>query len=272
MDLISGERFQDMCDIFLGEADDFQYNPHIWMQKRKHMYLHSIRRPFRNPKLIFCYTNRIPDLLKKISYFQVPFVLVSHNSDATLSRPDDIVLADHPMIIHWFSQNVNIRHPKLTAIPIGIANKQWNHGNPKNFQGLPKSDARSGIYFNFSVNTNRSAREPCRVACLKKGLSWVGHMTPYDYMRELCKYSFAICPDGNGIDCHRMWECLYAGVVPICTRSVHSETWASQFPIVLLDSWNDLDTNKISEVPLVTRDESLLQFSRWADIIRSKVI
>ena len=39
-------------------------------------------------------------------------------------------------------------------------------------------------------------------------------------MSELSSYKFALSPEGNGIDCHRTWECLYLGVIPIVKKSV----------------------------------------------------
>jgi len=53
----------------------------------------------------------------------VPFVLVTNNSDWTI--PDDIqkefdILIQSPFLVHWFSQNCIITHPKITQIPIGL--------------------------------------------------------------------------------------------------------------------------------------------------------
>jgi hypothetical protein len=50
-----------------------------------------------------------------------------------------------------------------------------------------------------------------------------------------------LSPEGNGIDCHRMWECLYLKVIPICHRNVVTEYFAKIFPIVLVNDWQDLD-------------------------------
>lgn len=38
---------------------------------------------------------------------------------------------------------------------------------------------------------------------------------PTNYFRELPKYKFVISPEGNGIDCHRHYESLMAGCIPI---------------------------------------------------------
>ena len=36
-----------------------------------------------------------------------------------------------------------------------------------------------------------------------------------DYFRELPNYKFVVSPEGNGVDCHRHYEALMAGCIPI---------------------------------------------------------
>ena len=38
------------------------------------------------------------------------------------------------------------------------------------------------------------------------------------YRRILLNYMFVICPEGNGIDTHRMWEALYLRTIPIIKK------------------------------------------------------
>lgn len=41
------------------------------------------------------------------------------------------------------------------------------------------------------------------------------YMNPDSYFTELPRYKFVISPEGNGIDCHRHYEALMAGCIPI---------------------------------------------------------
>ena len=36
-----------------------------------------------------------------------------------------------------------------------------------------------------------------------------------EYLKELSKYKFSLCPPGNGLDTHRVWESLLVGTIPI---------------------------------------------------------
>ena len=45
-----------------------------------------------------------------------------------------------------------------------------------------------------------------------------GKSKPYEvYLADMAKWRFTISPPGNGIDCHRTWEALYLGVIPVAT-------------------------------------------------------
>ena len=52
-DIISGERFQQIADMYLGNPGDFLYNPVIFEQIEKHQILDDIDAPFDNPPILF---------------------------------------------------------------------------------------------------------------------------------------------------------------------------------------------------------------------------
>lgn len=263
IDFISGERFQQLCSVYFGEHDDFAYNPLILQEKHKHKYISRFNEPYYNPKLVFCYTHRVPELVQKLHLFKNKFVLISHNSDYNITEKDTHFLQNE-IIIHWFSQNVNVLHPKLTCIPIGIANRCWSHGNYSNWDNLSilPNESKKDFYFYFSINTNVDKRLNCKTVLESKGLKFWNNMPhPYylDNMSRYCKYS--ICPEGNGIDSHRVWESLYTNTIPVCLRSVHTEILSNQYPMVLLDKWEDF-TLEITE-PSIKIDKLKLSFSYY---------
>ena len=67
--IITGERIQQLCDIYLGVNNDFKFNPLITKQSNKHVYLNHINTPINNPYRIFCYSHNIELLSQKIHLF-----------------------------------------------------------------------------------------------------------------------------------------------------------------------------------------------------------
>jgi hypothetical protein len=190
--------------------------------------------------------------MSKLDLIENPFILVSHNSDENITDKYQRIM-ESPKLIRWHAQNIMMYHEKLLLLPIGIANSMWEHGNLDSLKrvidkNLPKTKE---IYFYFNLNTNRSERHECKVA-LESNLTFEQPKANFqEYLEHLSKHKYAICPPGNGMDSHRIWECLYLGVIPIVKRSVFTELLSKEYPCVILDSWKDFDTTKLfTHIPM----------------------
>ena len=101
------------------------------------------------------------------------------------------------------------------------------------------------MYFNFNIQTNKAKREPCFNA-LKHKLEWLPLISPRDNMKRLASYKFSICPEGNGVDTHRLSECYYLKVIPIVMMSPFIKSLQKyNVPMIILNSWEDLDVNTL---------------------------
>lgn len=242
--IITGEKIQQLADIYIGHIDDLNYNPIIREQTNKHMNIDNITQSYNNPKIVFCYTHCIINLSKIIHFFENPFILISHNSDFNIYETEEInQILNSNKLEKWYSQNVCFFHPKLFMVPIGLANSMWPHGNLRIFDEIPLLDLSTNktkkTFFNFSIHTNMAIRQPC-YDILHKQIEWLPNIEPTDNLKRLSTYEFCICPEGNGVDCHRIWEALYLKVVPIMLRSPFTETLVrNNIPLVLLDNWGD---------------------------------
>jgi len=249
--IVTGEKIQQLCDIYLGINGDFNFNPNIGRQTIKHVYLNNINSPINNPYRIFCYSHNINLLSQKIHLFQNNFILVTHNSDGEIRETSEVFnILNCDKMGKWFGQNICFQHPKLHFLPIGIANSQWPHGNLSIFSDgnfiNQLSNKSNNIYFNFNINTNRTKRQICYDTLINK-LQWLNNIQPIENMKRLSSYKFCICPEGNGVDSHRLWECFNLKVVPIVIKSEFTNILLNQgIPLVVLDNWSELDLNKLN--------------------------
>lgn len=247
--IITGEKLQELALMYFGFTDDFRYNPRIATQVKKHFDLHLLTTSYYNPPLLFCYSHRLKDFAAKVHLFLNDFVLITHNSDGKITpAPEVMQLLACPTLKKWFGQNLCFRHAKLAFLPIGMANSQWKHGNLSVFKTLDPSTLHrktQKVYFFFNIQTNAAVREPCYHA-LQSKLSFLSNVSPHDNVMRLKEYEFCICPEGNGPDTHRLWECLYLKTVPIVIQSPFAETLQQTgIPLVILPSWHDFEASKL---------------------------
>jgi hypothetical protein len=57
--------------------------------------------------------------------------------------------------------------------------------------------------------------------------------------RNMLEYAFVLSPFGNGMDCHRTWEALLCGCIPIVRSSVFNELFEG-LPVLIVDKWDDV--------------------------------
>ena len=249
MEFISGEKIQFSCDHFVGTIQDFRFNPNVVQYKNKFIYLDS-NESINNKPFVFCYTHLLDntnELIRTLKCLQNKFILIFHNSDGNFNDKQLILFEKLPLLQRIYTQNINVEHEKVIPLPIGLANSQWNHGNPTIHQEVYEMpiEKTKNIYFNFSKNTNRIKRDKCYDEIIKKGIKWTENLPYKKYLIELKRNKYAICPEGNGIDTHRFWECLYMNTIPICLKNKVTEYYKKYFPIILLNEWQDLDINNL---------------------------
>jgi hypothetical protein len=248
--IITGERVQQFASVYLGFPDDFNYNPVIRQQRDKHFDLQNLSDTFDNPYYVFCYTHRIDELSSKIHLFKNDFVLITHNSHREVRNTAEVnLILSSPKLKRWYCQNMCFEQEKLFFVPIGFANSMWPHGNINVFKHTfftyNLTTKTRPVYFNFNINTNVVKRVECLEA-LKNKVPWLTNVSPFENLIRLRQHAFCICPEGHGVDTHRLWEALYVKTVPIVIDSEFTRILQKhKVPLVVLDKWGDLDVSKL---------------------------
>jgi hypothetical protein len=244
-EIITGEKIQQVCDLYIGKLNDLHFNPIISGQSNKHLNIDSINKEIENPYYIFCYSHLINELSTKLNYFKNKFILITHNSDHNVEPTDFMkTFLECNNLVKWYAQNLVFHHDKLNLLPIGLANSMWPHGNLSPFNDINLinnlHNKSKFIYFNFNINTNVNKRKLC-YDFLRDKLEWLDNINPIQNLYRLKEYRFCICPEGNGVDTHRLWECLYLKVVPIVIDTPFTKILKKyNIPMVVLDKWDDI--------------------------------
>ena len=164
MSLVYGDQFILLAHTVLQSRGPRNYYPVVEWDQKNITYFEDILTEWNNPTLLFCINDSDLYLLhQKLHLFKNAFVLLSHNSDENITEKYAF-LYEHPKIHHWFVQNVLVKHPKVTNLPIGKANPTWNHGNKLFFQEIQDRNPQKTIpiFACFLLSTNRDEREKCQ--------------------------------------------------------------------------------------------------------------
>jgi hypothetical protein len=244
-EIICGENFVSLADCFIGTVNSLHANPNTHKFSKLNIDIESINdtdERFINLKKIFVKTDDIRKFYNKFNNNLVDKIIITHNSDCGI----DITFKENiSKVKKQYSQNCFYTNEKLEPIPIGIENRMWfNHEILHNIRKRTDIKKTKNIYFLFSLQTH-----PSRSICyniLKDKLEWNNKLSKEEYFIELKKHKYAICPRGNGLDTHRLWECFYLDVIPIMLKEDSVNIY--NLPIIYLEKWSDLDIYKLDNL------------------------
>ena len=205
------------------------------------------------------------------------FIVVSHNGDYAINEERAAQIPSN--VIEVYAQNNTSFNPKVISLPIGIANTEWAHGNIENFVNAYKNtivdNYASLAYLSAKVDTNRAARLPIKQYFETQNWCEVndGFADPQLYYERVRKSFFNISPPGNGADCHRIWETMYLGRVPVVQRTPGMEQFEikGELPILFVDDLTKVTDESLNSIwntigKTVFNTEKLW-FSYWANRI-----
>jgi len=176
------------------------------------------------------------------------------NSNLIISGHSDYGITDkeveyfNPQI--WFT--INKQTNKVFALPLGITNNTQEsslhpiYGNVDSMiqvMNQQKQD-KNLVYMNFNISNYPKERQ--EVFDLFQDKEWVTKGIIENslegrtrFLREIRNHTFVLCPRGNGVDTHRLWETLYIGSIPIVKRDIALKDF-EDLPICFINSWSEI--------------------------------
>ena len=215
-------------------------------------------------------------------------VVIGH-SDFSLNGPHQVLLAAMGAR-RVFAINTTPRLRNVHSMPLGLTNTTRESplheilGNQQHFASAyeiseePSSYVGS-VYANFTDSNNQRERRALRqlisdVPGFALELPTMTDKGRVSYLAKLRSSNFTLCPEGNGIDTHRLWETLYMGGIPIIKSNPAIDSLVSDLPVVIVQSWIDVLNQEYLEerwhsIQRNSWDFSKLRTSYWLDQINS---
>jgi hypothetical protein len=196
--------------------------------------------------------------ISDISYFislRLPkkVKLIVHNSDESFT--DELYEIVKPYVTEVEAVNCVTKMAK--QLPLGLRDHQYtSHHVLTCIINEPPVNRDILCLVNFLIATNPIERKRVYEIFKDKSYCFVQkeymyydksllHSHPVtqqmrvDFYRTLKRCKYAICPQGTGIDTHRVYECIHLGVIPIVLTSPLDSMYASM-PVKIVKDWNEI--------------------------------
>ena len=251
----------------LKSCDYFSLRPHSSIRQLYNYPNFNKLKNIKNPSIYICSSAIYHFITAMLPLIDFSFILVSGDCDETI--PDEILnnntllkLLNDNKLIHWFCQNMTLEHNKITRIPIGLdyhtltQRPLWGPISSCQDQekmlmmikekSVPFWNRNVKCYANyhFSMNTKLGYDRKDAFQKIDKELVYyesnkVTRLVTWNKQKD---FAFVICPHGGGLDCHRNWDALSLGCIPIVKTSKIDKLYEN-LPVLIVNDWDIIDKN-----------------------------
>jgi hypothetical protein len=245
MDYISGDLITNEISTLQFFPDEQYFNRYIKNYISNINLITTDVYDKNKPLIIITKVEYLEDFYNKIlPLLKNEFVLITHCGDVSAGFHYKII--QHPLLIKWYGVNMGVISDKTSGIPLGLENRYWKRTNILTIKKHSNNQKRNLLYLNFSLRTHPN-RSKIMNNLLQKGFTKNKQLDWEHYIEELSAHKFCISPRGNGVDCHRTWECLYLGVIPIVENSIQM-SYFNDLPILFVDSYDVISTEYLNKM------------------------
>ena len=252
LDFVSGWNLSQRCDFVFSGNKTINIDGSL----RPEVVVKTNTLEVKDGDSVFCKTDYLPMLRRNLNRDGTRIKLVTHDSDFEIDRHIFNAINDYVELESWQAANVNYEHEKLSALPLGLANDYCPITLKKDdilscHEVREVSGPKKLLYVNFNPSTNPQEREPVFMKFKNDKKVTVRHpreiSSKKDYVSELLNHKFVVCPRGNGIDTHRVWESLYLGVIPIVKNCIHNRFF-QDLPILMVNDFSQIELESLEEI------------------------
>lgn len=227
-----------------------------------------------------------------LSHIFVYFTLVTGDSDhdVTMYKRETDMILNHPHLMNWFVQNRAMEHPKLQALPIGLDfhtvwEKQGTWGLRKIspmaqerllLQNLFEAPTQkiAGYYCNWAHSLHGDRQECLNSidgdACFFENLPRARKFM----LQRQAEFMFTVSPKGIGYECHRTYETLVLGGIPIVKRNPFVDSLYDNLPVVKVNDWSEVKKENFemfaNHMANQTYEFNSLFLQHWVNKIKGK--
>jgi hypothetical protein len=222
--------------------------------------------------IVFCKFDYLQYLIQYLEFrnCKTPFILLTGQSDYPITdQAYDFVASK--ISVNWWG--VNNECSRAGGVPLGIADDYCTLTMKSGFE---QTTGNRLLYVNHRVDTFPTVRKSLYPMFADKPWATVRDSADKgqvgSYKTDLLDHKFILCPRGNGVDTHRMWEALYCGVIPVVQRSPVHAGIEGNLPVLFVDSYYEVTEELLNSTyqsyKTKTWNWNMLKVSWWMEEFR----
>lgn len=183
-------------------------------------------------------------------------VLLVHNSKLEINSEIFSKVNNKNMILFIQNLNLNIsNYDNIFILPTGFKNRNIiKNAKLNSFKNKNSLDTKklNKFYTSLDISKDKERIELINLAFNNQMFNFHRYVEHSQYLDNLAKYKFSLCPRGEKLDTCKIWESLHVKTIPVLKKSNFSSNLVNiGIPILEVNNWRDLsnfDENDLNEI------------------------
>mmetsp|Transcript_37317 Transcript_37317/g.41240 ORF Transcript_37317/g.41240 Transcript_37317/m.41240 type:complete len:405 (-) Transcript_37317:37-1251(-) len=218
--------------------------------------------------------NFLPYINKKFVLITTPFHLFYPSIDLLAQN-----ITNHKYLLHWFSSNMgnytggHQYHSRVSPFPLGLKPKMgradFQNPIPYYRKAFLKTMNYTEANKTISVFAGYISQRTNKVRLDIPSGPKLGYE---EYLEELARSSYVISPGGDHPDCHRHYEALGLGAIPITNLDPYLYSHLKEGPVIYNNiNWNITELISILPKPVPKVNRNIIFEEYWMEYIERVV-
>ena len=190
------------------------------------------------------------DVLQLCNHFEgMKFIIFTNLEDTPID--DQIRVPDNVLCVS--AVNAIANGGKVVPAPYGVQRRMSpSDDRIERLGSAMRAGVEPSLFKLLYVNHNDNSHED-RVGLkdMFRSYEWVNvdeqRVDYYNFLLNLAKHKFILCPRGNAIDCHRNWEVLYMRRVPVMMTDTYLMDLFYDYPVLWVHDYADVTEDLLKD-------------------------
>ena len=267
MEVIRYNSLSSIADIVIDLPIDYYHKSGVFIPQARGEIAHTSNWP--DHCTIFIKTDLLEPSLALLKTIDVKFHLLTGSSDIFINTRKHVVseIIQNEKILSWAGNNLRVEHAKMMTVPIGLEESQRR--NRYNIARLFECDTEKDINVLATYTGRTSVKRIEFEDFLNQNIQRFDfifrqheRLDYSNYVKQLNRSHYVLCPEGNGYDTLRLYESILAGSIPVVLENPIMDMHRD-LGCVVLQSWDQIAD--LPRQPVQKIDRKLVSLSYWRD-------